>query len=441
MTARTAGGGLDTMLAEMGARIADGRVPARIFNDQEVFNRERRAVFGRAWCFLAHESEIPEPGDYVLRKIADNSIIVARDEGGAIHANLNMCRHRGNVICKAEIGNASHFRCSYHGWVYKNSGELIGVPYLQQSYGGQLDRGEWALVGVRVEQYAGLIFGTLDPSAPSLEDYLGGFQFYLDIYLKQGPAGSEVYGPPDHWVADTNWKICAENFSGDGYHTPVAHQFGFHLGYFPSSGASHSQGWAVHIPGKGHSIGLGHTPGMPPFAGYPESLVERMHESLSAEQLNVFSRTRTAVGTVFPNLSFLIQPFSLVPGEPGVRFCTMRLWHPTGPGQMEMWSWCLVPRDADDDYKQAAYKAYTLAFGQAGTFEQDDFENWTNVTRQAGSSMARDLDFPYLMGLPSKPVEDWPGPGYAVSPYVTDVNFRNLWRTWLDFMTGEEPQR
>jgi 3-phenylpropionate/trans-cinnamate dioxygenase alpha subunit len=430
--------GITPMLADIREGIAQGRVPARIFNDQEIFDLERRKLFSKAWCFLAHESEIPKPGDYVTRSIADNNIIVARDEHGNICAHLNMCRHRGNMMCKSEMGNASHFRCSYHGWVYKNSGELIGVPYFKEGYETRLDRKQWGLVKVRTESYAGLVFGTLDPEAPSLDEYLGGFQFYLDIYLKQGIGGSEVHGPPDHWVAETDWKICAENFSGDGYHTPVAHQFGFHLGYFPSSGATHSEGWAVHIPGKGHSIGLGHTPGMPPFFGYPDDLVKQMHESLSPQQLEVFSKTRTAVGSVFPNLSFLIQPFSLVPGEPGVRFCTMRLWHPLGPGRMEMWSWCLVPKGASDEYKEAAYKAYTLAFGQAGTFEQDDFENWTKVTRAAGGSLAQGMEFPYVMGLDRPPLEDWPGPGHAVSPYVTDTNFRNLWGTWADYLTKED---
>ncbi|MGH3495025.1 MAG: SRPBCC family protein, partial [Sciscionella sp.] len=169
-----------------------------------------------------------------------------------------------------------------------------------------------------------------------------------------------------------------------------------------------------------------------------QDLIDMMQSTLTPEQLQVFSKTRTAVGTVFPNLSFLIQPFSLVPGEFGVRFCTMRLWHPVGPGRMEMWSWCLVPKDASAEFKQAAYSAYTLAFGQAGTFEQDDFENWTKVTRSAGSSLARTVDFPYLMGMDTQPLDDWPGPGYAVTPYVTETNFRNQWQTWLDYVAWED---
>ena len=62
---------------------------------------EQERLFSRAWCFLAHESEIPAPGDYVTRHIGNNNIIVARAEDGVIHANLNMCRHRGNVMCKS----------------------------------------------------------------------------------------------------------------------------------------------------------------------------------------------------------------------------------------------------------------------------------------------------------------------------------------------------
>ncbi|WP_409463621.1 aromatic ring-hydroxylating oxygenase subunit alpha [Amycolatopsis sp. GA6-003] len=417
--------------------IGEGRFPARAFNDPAVHALEQERLFSRAWCFLAHESEIPEPGDYVTRYLGNNNLIVARDEEGAVHAHLNMCRHRGNVMCKAEMGNASHFRCSYHGWTYKNSGELIGVPYLKEGYQERLKRKDWGLVRVRVASYEGLVFGCLAPDAPSLEEYLGDFTFYLDLYLKHGSGGVEVHGPPDHWTAETDWKICAENFAGDGYHTPVAHQWGFNLGYFPSSGSTHSQGWAVSIPGRGHGIGLGHSPAFPPFGGFPDDLVEDMKRTLSPEQAEVFARTRTAVGTVFPNLSFLMQPFSLVPGEPGVRFVTMRLYHPAGPGRMEMYSWCLVPRDASQEYKDQAYRAYTLAFGQAGTFEQDDFENWTKVTRSAASTMVRDVDFPYVMGMGSDPDRDFPGPGHAVVPYVNDTNFRNLWSRWGDYLAGE----
>lgn len=414
--------------------LAEGQLPAEMFNSELVFELEQERLFQRAWLFLAHESEIPEPGDYVLRSLAGNSVIVSRDEDGRLHCHLNMCRHRGNQICKADLGNTSHFRCSYHGWTYANDGRLIGVPQIRSLYDGRLDRSEWGLVPVRLDGYAGLLFGCLDPAAPTLDEYLGGFQFYLDFYLRPGPRGTEAYAPPDRWVTDTDWKICAENFAGDGYHTPVAHQFGFQLGYYASSASTHADGYAVHIPARGHGIGLGRTPGMSPFFGYPPEVVAAMQQELTGPQLELFSEVRTAVGTVFPNLSLLIQPFSVVPGEPGVRFCTMRLWQPVGVGKMQMLSWCLVPADAPELYKRDAYRAYTLAFGQAGMFEQDDFDNWSRVTRMSGSSLCHQLNFPYLMGLDQKPLTDFPGPGVAVQPYMTEMNFRNMWRTWLDYL-------
>lgn len=428
---------IDDLLDKVRKELSVGRVPVEIFNSDTVFELEQSRLFNRAWLFLAHESELPDPGDYVLRSIAGNSVIVTRDEAGLVRCFLNLCRHRGNQVCKASMGNASHFRCSYHGWTYANNGKLVGVPLIQSAYEGKLDRSEWGLLEVRTDSYAGLIFGCLDPEAPSLEEYLGGFQFYLDLYLRPGPNGTEAYAPPNRWVAETDWKICAENFAGDGYHTPVAHQFGFQLGYYASSASTHSEGYAVSIPGKGHAIGFGRTPGLPPFFGYPDEVVHAMEQELSPEQLSVFRDTRTAVSTVFPNLSLLIQPFSAVPSEPGIRFCTMRLWQPVGVGQMQMLSWCLVPKDASEEYKREAYRVYTLAFGQAGMFEQDDFDNWSRVTHMAGSSLSRSLSFPYLMGLGGEPLVDFPGPGHAVQPYVTDTNFRNLWTTWLDYL--EQP--
>ncbi|MDX3233913.1 aromatic ring-hydroxylating oxygenase subunit alpha [Streptomyces sp. ME19-01-6] len=426
---------------ELAARVADGIgrgvLPAKIFNDQGIYELEKSKIFSQVWNFLAHESELPKPGDYVLRAIADNSILVARDEDGVVHAHLNMCRHRGNQMCKSDIGNSSHFRCSYHGWVYKNSGELVAVPYHKQAFGDQLDKKEWGLLPVKIETYEGLVFGSLNPDVEPLSDFLGGFQFYLDYYLKPGEGGVEVYGPPDVWESNCNWKLWAENGSGDGYHTPVTHQFGFHLGYFASSGATHSIGHAAHIPGKGHGIGLGETPGLPPFIGYPDDVIAGLDKTLTAGQREAFNQVRTAVGLVFPNLNFLSQPFSRIPGELGVRFTTMRQAQSLGPGRMRLTSWCLLPKDASPEFKEEAYRAYTLAFGPGGMFEQDDMENFNNITNQLNGSAIREVDLPYVMGMDAEPVTDYPGPGKVVKPYMNDSNFRNLWGTWAAYLLGE----
>src|SRR5262249_24800044 len=134
-----------SLLADMGESLAAGLVPARIFNDPELHELELRRVFGRAWLFVGHESEIPHRGDYCLRYLGRDPFIFVRDEGGQVRVLFDGCRHRGTLVCRAERGNASHFRCSYHGWTYKNTGELVGMPKAREAYKG-LDKSEWGLI-------------------------------------------------------------------------------------------------------------------------------------------------------------------------------------------------------------------------------------------------------------------------------------------------------
>src|SRR3954464_9279604 len=129
--------GMAVNLLEVVEDIEQGMIPASVYSDVEIFELERERVFGRAWMFLAHESEVPEPGDYVVRRILDDSFIVVRDDGGQVRVLFNMCLHRGMQVCRAELGNASHFRCPYHAWTYKNTGELTGVPFHEAPYGRQ----------------------------------------------------------------------------------------------------------------------------------------------------------------------------------------------------------------------------------------------------------------------------------------------------------------
>ena len=118
------------------------------------------------------------------------------------------------------------------------------------------------------------------------------------------------------YCVDADWKICAENFAGDGYHLPVTHQFGVKFGYFPTNNRTHFEGYAVHIPGKGHGIGLGQTPGLQPFSGLPPAVQEGLQRALHPDQVAVFKDVRSAIATIFPNLSLVSQPFEVVVDGP-----------------------------------------------------------------------------------------------------------------------------
>ena len=124
-------------LASVVSDVRRGMIPAHVYADPEIFAAERDRLFTRSWVFLAHESEIPDPGDYVVRRVLADSFIVARDEAGVVRVMFNMCLQRGMQVCRAELGNASHFRCPYHAWTYRNDGRLAGLPFHQEAYGGE----------------------------------------------------------------------------------------------------------------------------------------------------------------------------------------------------------------------------------------------------------------------------------------------------------------
>jgi phenylpropionate dioxygenase-like ring-hydroxylating dioxygenase large terminal subunit len=157
-----------------------GLVNRRIFADREIYELEREHLFARCWLYLGHESEVPNPGDFVTAYMGEEPVILWRDLSGCLRGFLNLCRHRGNRVCRADRGNAKLFTCSYHGWTYSSDGKLAIVPMAEAFR--NLDRDQWGLIPVaQLDSYKGLIFATFDPEAPPLPEYLGDMAWSLDI--------------------------------------------------------------------------------------------------------------------------------------------------------------------------------------------------------------------------------------------------------------------
>src|SRR3546814_6199612 len=95
-------------------------------------------IFAKTWLMLAHQTEIPESGDYVVRDMGEDQVIVGRTSDGAIHVSLNICPHRGMRICMGDAGNAAVHRCIYHGWAFRPDGSFIGAPVEREQMHGDI---------------------------------------------------------------------------------------------------------------------------------------------------------------------------------------------------------------------------------------------------------------------------------------------------------------
>jgi phenylpropionate dioxygenase-like ring-hydroxylating dioxygenase large terminal subunit len=204
--------------------VQEGRVHRSVYTDPEIFREEMVKVFGHTWVYLAHESEIPNNGDYKTGYFGTRPIIITRDKTGQVHALFNRCSHRAATVCREPRGNAKNFTCPYHGWTYSNTGRLQGVPW-PKAYGPDFDRTKLSLGQVpRIESYRGFIFGTSNLAMPGLPEHLGGAKRILDQWIDRSPEGELIVRSGTHrMVYRGNWKLTYDN-AGDGYHPAFSHR-------------------------------------------------------------------------------------------------------------------------------------------------------------------------------------------------------------------------
>ncbi|SHL12089.1 Phenylpropionate dioxygenase, large terminal subunit [Pseudonocardia thermophila] len=210
--------------------IEDDRVHGSLYTDPAVFDDELTRIWYRTWVYVGHESEIPQPGDYVVKSIGPQSIIMSRDRQGAVHLLLNRCSHRGNQICEAARGNTGALRCHYHGWTFGTDGALLGYPF-RQGYGPDTPKSALGLGRVpRMGSYQGFVFGSFAHAGPSLLEHLGAAREAIDRLVRLSPLGRvELTAGWLHHEVRANWKMLVENET-DGYHPQFVHSSIFEVG-------------------------------------------------------------------------------------------------------------------------------------------------------------------------------------------------------------------
>ncbi|MET0133342.1 MAG: Rieske 2Fe-2S domain-containing protein [Kibdelosporangium sp.] len=451
---------------DIGPRLPDGtpvvslidverrEVSMRLFSDPAVFRAEQQWLFGRCWNIVGHESEISEPGDFVVRRIAGDSVIVCRDRDGAVNVLLNMCRHRGMEVCRSEAGNTKSFVCPFHGWRYSPDGRLTGVPYQKELFGAEHDRRSLGLRTARVAVYAGIIFANWDEEAPPLAEYLGDFRWYLDLVFNRSKSGLECVGAPQRWVVRANWKLPSEQFiGGDAYHFTYTHrslvemrtQHGDDRGMAEAlRGALHGMSVSSRL---GHGMranrrragGSGVLAGpsaleagpdvdlrewfeqIPP-RGMPREMTDELFQTLSPGQLTALATYPPGPGGMFPNCGF--------------NHANLRVHLPIGPDSFEMLNFVLVERDAPADFKAQVRKDMLYGFGTSGLAEQDDVEVWCSVQARAAGAMGSQLTMSYRSSIEQNPPDWWPGPEQVRCGYTREDAAWRFWLRYRDYLSG-----
>jgi Rieske 2Fe-2S family protein len=205
-------------------------LPARYYNDPEFYRTELEWYFGEMWFYAARADEIPNRGDYVLREVAGESLIVVRGDRGEIRAFFNVCRHRGTRLCEESSGTTgSTIRCPYHAWTYDLDGCLVGAPHMDRVEGFRPE--DYPLTRLAVDVWDGLVFLNFgEQPAVSLKAQLGGVD---DRFRAWGMGNLRTARRIVYDVA-ANWKLIIHNYS-ECLHCPGVHPALQKLSHYLSS--------------------------------------------------------------------------------------------------------------------------------------------------------------------------------------------------------------
>lgn len=414
------------------------RVHRSVFTDPDILAVERERIFDRCWLYAGHESEIREPGDFVTRRVAGRPVMLIRGLDGKARVLLNVCTHRGTIICREPKGNAKVLRCLYHGWSFTLEGEVRGIPD-KGAYSEAFDRDERRLRrppgGTSV--YRGFIFVNFNPlNDVSLEHYLSDAREYIDLVADQSAGRMEVLSGTHSYSVKANYKLLVEN-SIDGYHAMTTHKRYFD--WLVTANGMHrlraeflrvndeSKRFMPKALGNGHSIpGRAVAPWGRPMAQWVPSFgKERKHrfkkmyrkavERLGEERAHQVCM-RSGNVQIFPNL--LIND---------IMSTNIRTYHPVEPGYVDVESWCLGPEEEEPEERALRLDNFVSFIGPGGFANPDDIE--VVELCQRGFETIKELEYSDVSR----------GMKRASQTDTDELQMRVFWRQWARLMEAPEP--
>ena len=423
--------------------LENGVVAREIYVNEDIYAQELEQIFTRAWLFVGHESQVPNPGDFMLSLMGEEEVILVRDRKNQIHVFLNTCRHRGMKVCRYDDGNTLVFTCPFHAWTYDTDGRLVGVPYWKDGYHGELDKSQWGLREVgQMSNYYGSIWATWDPKAPSFEEYLGPFAPSVRWAFQSSDGednGVELYNPIQRWRIPCNWKFPGFSFAGDSAHAAMTHLSVNAAAIGPQGNVGGGARSPLTAPfpsthGYMSSPELGHagqvsTFEAPGVAEYRDTWFldpgvdeyrREMRDKKQKKFKNQYLHMNNGQFSIWPNAT--------------MSNWRILMWHPHGVGMTESWRLYQIDKNAPQHVKDAQRRYVTRYCGPAGITESDDMENWNYAHPASLGIIAQRNPYNFQLGVGHTHTDDRL-PGITIGDREpSEENQRARLSRWLQFM-------
>ena len=193
-------------------------MPAHLYTDSTVYEREKEAIFYRNWWCAGHRNQFSDPGQFTTLRIHEQSIAIIRDRKGELRAFYNVCKHRGHELLSG-FGKTNMIVCPYHAWAYGLDGSLRSARNTDDL--PDFQKCDFDLEAVRLEEFCGFVFVNLDPQARPLAEQAGDLEAEIRQYCPR--IDELVFAQRDTYRVAANWKVLLDNFL-ECYHCHPAHK-------------------------------------------------------------------------------------------------------------------------------------------------------------------------------------------------------------------------
>ena len=433
---------------DIAARIIDVpgetfKVHRSVYTDPELFELEIKHLWEATWIYICHESQIPNPNDFVTTVVGRQPVIISRGADGQLRGFINACSHRGAMVARKDKGNAKRWVCPYHGWVYNNKGELLDVKdEASGAYPDHWQKQDHGLTAVpHVANYHGFIFASLNPDVPDVKTQLAGAAPFLELFANQSEQGLEVLRGHSVYTHRGNWKMQAEN-GVDGYHVDIVHASYFRLAKMraeqAAAAAKGDEVKAIQLKlnelGSGnYDLGNGHVMIWIDIPNFRDRALGMQFDALEdrvGPLKAAWMAKRLRQVLIYPNV-ILFDGIST----------QLRSWRPIATDQTEVHAYCVAPKGESAAARERRVRQYEDFYGASGIATPDDlteFDACQNGYNAARSAPWQDFDRGMkrrIIGADALAQELGFTPEVSAPNVADETLYHGEYRQWLKLLT------